>query len=278
MLPRALHVINLARAGERLDAVLSSFDRHLAASGIALDRFAAIDAAEAERRNTRGALVWAEKACFLSHAASLAAAAVADAGRPAWIVEDDVVFGPQTLARVEAALELLQGQPWDVLLTDLYVTDVNDMLELFRTQRRLAGEDKIAVLDLAGMAFAGATSYLVNPAKVAELAARLAQYEVIDLAIDIWFKREAGANRLRCHALFPFATTVADTPSQVQPSSLSRQLGWWNAYRMLLWEQTDPAHLEGMLDRLEQGFTDPRSAQMGRIVGGILSEALPRSS
>ncbi len=276
MLPRALHVINLARAGERLDAVLSSFDRHLAASGIALNRFAAIDAAEAERRNAPGALTWAEKACFLSHAASLAAAA--DARSPVWIVEDDVVFGPQTLARVEAALELLQGQPWDVLLTDLYVTDLNDMLELFRTQRRLAGEGKIAVLDLAGMAFAGSTSYLVNPAKVAELARRLAQYEVIDLAFDIWFKREAGAKRLRCHALFPFATTVADTPSQVQPSSMSRQLGWWNAYRMLLWEQTDPAHLDGILDRLDHVLTDKRSAQLGRIVGGILSEDSPRSS
>lgn len=276
MLPRALHVINLAHAGERLDAVLNSFDQYLAGSGMALNRFAAIDAAEAERRETRGSLTWAEKACFLSHAASLAAAA--DAGRPVWIVEDDVVFGPQTLARVEAALELLQGQPWDMLLTDLYVTSVHDMLELFGTQRRLADEGKVALLDLAGMAFAGATSYLVNPAKVVELAGRLAKYEVIDLAFDIWFKREAGAKRLHCHAVFPFATNVADTPSQVQPSCLSRQLGWLNAYRMLVWEQTDPAQLDGMLDRLEAGFTDPRSAHMGRIVGGLLSEGFVRSS
>lgn len=77
--------------------------------------------------------------------------------------------------------------------------------------------------------------------------------------------------------MFPFATTVADIPSQVQPASIARELGWWNAYRLLLWEGCEADQMDALLDRLEHahtGFsTDAASARMGRVVPGLLAAA-----
>ncbi|AKC85898.1 glycosyltransferase family 25 protein [Pseudoxanthomonas suwonensis] len=270
-LPRAIHVINLDRARERMASVVRSYDAHLGDSGIALNRFVAVDAAEAARLGTPGTLNWAEKACCISHGRCLQAAA--DPAYPAWIAEDDVAFGPWTLRRIREALAEVGDRPWDVLLTDIYATDVHGMVDLFRLRRRLLAERRTKLIDLRGMAFASATSYLVNASSIPKVIGLLQERTQLDMVPDIWMKTLAGAGKLICLGVFPFATTVADTPTQIQPESSSRELGWWTAYRWLLWDGTDPAWLEGKLAALETGSRDPESALLGRILAGTMSEA-----
>lgn len=270
-LPRAIHVINLDRAHERMAAVLRSYDAHLGGSGIALNRFAAVDAGEAARLGTPGTLNWAEKACCISHGRCLEAAAVP--GYPAWIAEDDVAFGPCTLRRIHEALAEVGDRPWDILLTDIYSTDAHAMVDLFRLRRRLLAERRTKLLDLRGMAFASATSYLVNASSIPKVLGLLQDSTHLDMVPDIWMKARAGAGELICLGVFPFATTVADAPTQIQAESSGRELGWWTAYRWLLWDHTDPAWLEGKLAALEAGRSDPESLLLGRILAGTMSEA-----
>ncbi len=271
LLPEAIHVINLDRSPQRLQAVLDSFDRHLGGSGVALNRFVAIDAAEAEALAVPGRLSWSEKACFLSHARCLEAARVGARQSHVWIAEDDVAFGPQTRQRLASALEALQGRDWDILFTDLFATEPHGMIELFQLWRRATRDAEVRLLDLGKMAFASATSYIVNAGSVDKLLGLYRTCASLNMGVDIWFKELAGTGQAGCCCVVPFATTVADVQSQIQPGHSSGHLAWWYAFRWLLWEGTDPASLDPLLDHLERGFADPHAARAGRILGGMLS-------
>lgn len=271
-LPRAVHVINLDTATDRLSAVMASFQAHMRASGIALDRFAAVDAAQAKALRIPGTLTWAEKACFASHLRCIQVAA--GASRPAWIAEDDVVFGRQTQRRLDAALAAIGDRPWDLLFTNIHATSASGMADLFRIDRKLRAKGATDVLDLADMAFIGAPSYLVNPASVARILDLAERCHRLDMAWDIWLKYLAGTGQLTCLCVLPFATCVAEeAPTQIQPDAFKHQIGWWTAFSRLMWDGTDPAALDRELAGLEVGSTDERAARLGRIVAGLMSES-----
>lgn len=269
-LPRAIHVINLDRAAERLAGVVRSYDAHLRSAPVALNRFVAMDGEQAAKRAIPGKLSWAEKACFLSHAQCLRSAA--DGNRPAWIAEDDVVFGRHSWRRVEEALVEIGDKPWDILHTDIYATEAHGMIDLFRIRRELLAQGRTKVLDLGSMAFAGATSYLVNASSAGKILSLMQEYRELDMAVDIWIKYMAGTGKLICLGVFPFATSVADAPTQIQPEASSAHLGLWTAFRWLMWDETDLDVLDRRLSELEASFVDAGSARLGRILAGMMSE------
>lgn len=270
-LPAGLHVINLDDSGKRLAAVLDSYDAHLAGSGIALDRFVAVGADEVARQAVPGRLSWPEKACFVSHARCLQAAAERTPGRHVWVAEDDVVFGATTVARVASALRTLEGTDWDVLLTDVFATEPFGMVELYQLWRRAMREGAVKVFDLRTLAFAGATSYLVNAGSVEKLLALYRGQARLDLGVDIWLKALAGSGRIGCYGVMPFATSVAGSPSQIQPDGSGGHLAWWYAFRWAIWDDADLARVDALLDGLEQSFDDADARRVGRILGGMLS-------
>ena len=267
-LPDAIHVINLDAAHERLAVVTRGFDRYLSGTSLALNRFVAIDAAEVERRAIPGRMDWGGKACFASHAQCLQAAA--NRAAPVWIVEDDVVFGPGTIPRIEAALEILDGREWDILFTDISVTEPHSLVELFLLWRRRAGAGSVQVLDLREMAFAGTPSYLVNPRSVDKLRGLYVGCESLDAGVDIWMKKLAGSGQVICCCIFPFATTVATFPSQIR-NDYQELTTWWTAFSRMLWDGDDPGAFDGWLDTLEQGFVEADAARAGRILAAMLS-------
>ncbi|MCD9027916.1 glycosyltransferase family 25 protein [Luteimonas sp. BDR2-5] len=261
-----LHVINLDGANARLADVVAGHRRHLHPAGIGLTRFRACDRAEADALRIPGGITPVEKACFVSHARCLRQA-VRDGAMP-WIVEDDVVFGASTVQRVRSALQALDGRPWDILFTDTQLTDVHAVVDLFRAWRGIGDSGRTRLLDLTGMAWIGASSYLVNPASVPRLLACIEAARSLDLAWDIWLKVVAGQAGFTCLSVFPFATTTAGLPSQVQSDPVAAQVAWWAAFGRMTWEHADADALDALFARLGQP-DDPHARGLGRIVAAM---------
>ncbi len=270
-LPNAVHVINLDCATARLEGMLAGFDSHLAGSGLALNRFAAVDVAYVQAAAVPGALRWAEKACFLSHARCLASAT--GGNTPVWIVEDDVLFGPATLPRLRAALDRLAGQRWDVLATDLLIVEPHGMIDLFRMSRDAQATGRTDVLELDNMNFIATGSYLVHPDAIAPLLTRMRALSRLDMAIDVWLREEMRQGRLISRAVLPFATAADWARTQIQPEAARRPLAWWTAFRRLLWQHDDRDALDRHLQALEDEYAgaDADARRLGRILAGMLA-------
>jgi len=145
--------INLDSATRRRAAIEASFAA-CAPEGWSLERFEAVRAAEV---STPGAISPAEKACFLSHRDALAT--VLEDDEPVFMLEDDVVFSRFTARVVSDALD---HPDWDLLFTDVAVTNEGSMARLARLRRELVEASRCDFLDLSDISFAGSAAYVVS--------------------------------------------------------------------------------------------------------------------
>jgi GR25 family glycosyltransferase involved in LPS biosynthesis len=192
-------------------------------------RFAAIDGAS---RPPAGGLKPGEVGCFLSHYEVLREHA--GDGRHVHVLEDDVVFGPQTATIIDMVADQTLGEV-DILYTDVS-PNFNQVLFLSMVEH-LRGTGmtdpvqrtvfngrpfplNIAFLTLGGQAFTGANAYIVGHRSIERLVAAMAA-EIArgpTMPVDVFYAElfSSGAFSARCTV--PFLTSIA--PPHTAPSTI----------------------------------------------------------
>ena len=270
--------INLDSAADRRAFVEENF-RANNALGWTLERAPAIDKASLAASDiTFAGISDVEASCFASHARTLRANA--QAADDLMVVEDDVMFGPESERIIGGIVDKAPRDKWDILFTDLVVPGVSTMLALYDMRRASGG--KMRLIDIAGLSpdpkivpVSGATAYVVNRESLPKLAAELSAITHITAPYDIHLWHRIATKTLLAHAIFPFPTTIspfADATQIHTPEAFTTDL-LWNAFRRLVWVHSDGKDAEATLARIDPKHFDDKPAEiMSKIVNGMISK------
>lgn len=207
--------INMDRSVERRRALEAQF----AAFGCAdrYERFAGVDGQSLDR--SASSLTAGECGCFESHYRCIKESMGED--RHLHIVEDDVVFGPSTIALIDQVAADAFGQG-EMVFTDIFVRGELVTIQLLMNYYRLSGALQaraggeagwpsfVNFLDLKQASFAGSASYFLR----SDAKARLLSLMERELAagptvpVDIFFHRIIHAGELSACCTLPFLTSV----------------------------------------------------------------------
>jgi GR25 family glycosyltransferase involved in LPS biosynthesis len=255
--------INLPAASARRASVEASFGA-AGAIGWTLRRFEALGPADVTE--VTGVLTPREKACFASHRAALASSL--DDDGPILIVEDDSLFAPGAFTVLDALLALTPA--WDLVYTDVALTDLALMIELARRRDVMAGRGEVMALDLAGRPYAGAGAYAVSGPAKRRLHDALSRTEMLDRPIDLLLRDLAASGEFRAATAFPFLTApapLADQGSQIQTGEAAAFDAAFNIFRRAMWRGRDAQQSAQDLAWLQAqagGHTE-------RLVGGLFA-------
>jgi GR25 family glycosyltransferase involved in LPS biosynthesis len=261
--------INLAEAAERRVA----FEADFAAArpeGWTLARFEAYGAQAVEA--LPGALKPAEKGCFASHRAALAAHAAGP--DPVLVAEDDVRFASGALGIVDA---MLAASDWDILFTDVGLCDLPQMVQLAGRRAALAQQGQFLLLDLRGRRYFGATAYAVRGASKPKVLAALEAAEALDQPYDLFLRDLARTGALKAAVCFPFLSTPAATAdrSQIQTDQTAPFDRAMTAYRRLMFLHPDLDAGRRDIAALRDAFVTPEAALVGEIFSVLASPGFP---
>jgi GR25 family glycosyltransferase involved in LPS biosynthesis len=265
-------VINLAEATDRWQSVSESH-RLYVGEKVPLSRLTAADKASPLVQAAEGKLTPAEKGCLLSHVAALRQCASL-AGTFHWIAEDDVAFGPSTLARLGALLSQLARGNWDILFTDVMVAGPASALDVWGHFLSHQRRESTGILDLSGVAFGGTTSYIVNARSIPRILALVEGIRALDTPWDLLLRRFSQDKKLSVLTTLPFLTRASRAPSQIQAQT--ELIDWWSALRDLMFCDADVEATARRLDELTQPAT--MAMLFGRIMGGMVDPTIAASA
>lgn len=230
-----------------------------------------IDATTPQAITPGGLLTPNEIACYHSHQKAIARAS--ELGTHAMIIEDDALFAPQSCALIEGAVQGQSPDAWDVLFTDVAVTDPAAMLSLFQFRQQLRAKNAMHVIDLRELPFCASAAYVINPRSAQKLA-RLAEHNPEQLPFDLMLRKAVNDNRLKAQVLFPFVTSLSKfaDASQIQPETSQCADLIWNAFRRLIWIGQDTEQALKALLQLPETFRDDEAVAIGNILSAYLSQ------
>ena len=131
--------INLDSAVKRRADLEANFAKYRK-SGWSLARVPAVDARFVEANHVKGKLRPNEKACFLSHVQLIRDNL--KGSDPILVLEDDAIFGKQSCDVIEKTLRSHSQSDWDIIFTDVFITQVQNMVDLIAMRRQLAQSDR----------------------------------------------------------------------------------------------------------------------------------------
>ena len=267
--------INLAEQAKRRKFVENNFQAHNAL-GWRLHRIEAVTAQTIKDRSVPGAIRDAEKGCFLSHIDAIAESRKFDGH--AFIAEDDIQFGKQSVQAIETILESVPDDAWDIVYTDILFPDMHTMIDGF-LQRRRDGS-KQALINLREARFCGSTAYIVNRNAKDRVLDLISQEGPIDRPYDLYLQRLIRSDRLRAFLVFPFATTVSalGEDSQIQTSDGQSTEFIWSSFRRLMWAERDIGAAAEAADRIFAAVRDDETEAFSRMLAGMLAPGFKRKS
>ena len=264
--------INLDSAVARRESLEASFLLS-ARPGWTLNRWPATTAAQVEADNIEGRLPPAHKACFLSHKALV----TDHAARPGhlMVLEDDAQFGFRTCTLVDQILSNNPELKWDVLWTDIAVTDPAGLLRFAKLRRELSARGDALIIDLAQVSYAGATAYIIREGAKARVAEMLAENGAIDIPYDLRLRQLVYEGRLSGHVVFPYLTTISQHAFQsnihVNTENCNELI--WNAFRRLSWWERDLDAEQAMIFEIMPQLCDLEASLYGLLLGATTTEA-----
>ena len=202
------YVINLRESTARRDAIRE----HLQSLGLGdrYERFEGICGSEGAAAHS-GPLNAGSVGCGLSHQRLLAAHR--NDGVHLHVLEDDAVIHP----RLPQWFSTLPQQiPWDLLYTDVYFSMLSPQTfqQLNRLLKNYREQGGIALVNLHGVPFVGATSYFVNRNSIGKVA---------DLIGTTWIGRQkhddhinnlVQTGQVTAYAVIPFLSTRSNLSDQ----------------------------------------------------------------
>ena len=244
------YFINLARSRSRRAALV----RHLADIGVAAryERVEAVDgravAADFPSRLDPGSLgVW------LSHEALLRAGRPAD--RHLHLVEDDTIFSRRAARTLDVVLRQADDQlNWDLLFTEILVPFSVPMFREFAEKVAVHARSKrYALLDLAGIDFAGATSFFINRNAIEKYAALIAGKWSLGVPIDLFIRQLVRDGVLRAYVTVPFLTSISISAASTVRGRLTRSRRVCGVLRRAFFEDADRRALQREMRTLTEG-------------------------
>lgn len=214
-----------------------------------------------------------EKACWLSHQRAIEAS-LADDDHIA-IIEDDVVFSPRTFPILRA---LAEADPeWDLLYTDVTLTEVSTMVSFARDWPQLARAGNFRLHDLAKVPFIGAAGYVVRAGSKRRVLDALASLPPFDRAYDVALRDLIRTGVLQGRACFPYLTAPSDDAeaSTIQPSKFQFRDSVVNAFRRLMFVDRDLDASRRDVARLEAAHGDAAATVLGGVFAGLVSDRMP---
>ena len=266
--------INLAARTDRREALERNFAA-VRTEDWRLHRFEAVSAQDVTDAEVPGGLRPQEKGCFLSHRNLIAS--IASPG-PVMIMEDDVLFGPQTCRGIDAALAAVGEEQWDIAFTDVFVGNVGVWPDLVRLRRVFDTTRALQLLPALQLQFAGSTSYILNGRSRALLAALMETPGPIDLPYDIYLRQLIHQFQLKAYVTFPFATSISDLASQssIQPDQAGTLDGIANLFRRMVWAERDLAAHAAEIEALNAAYSDSESRTFAVLFEALMSERMRR--
>ena len=266
--------INLDEQTARRNSLESNFHQ-TCPQGWSIRRVAAVSVRDIEDRDVQGTLRNTEKACFLSHVKALELGGTC-AGH-VLIAEDDILFGQESAPLIERAVATVPDTAWDVIFTDACITGVHAMIELFQLRRTLTPENGFRLINLKGISFAAATSYVVNNDSKRKVRDLLLEHYPLNTPLDLFIRQKVNENALQACMLFPFATSLSGhaDDSQIQVGNGCVTDLVWNSFRRAMWVQRDLEAVETTLNAIQPRVYEKSAAVFSRIIAAILSGNLP---
>ncbi len=264
--------INLEDQLERRQFVEHNFVSN-AYSNWTLQRIPAVGTSFIRENNIGGQLRESEMACFFSHMLAIEQSLQHDGH--IMVLEDDVLFGPSSCRLIENSLQRLSDKPWDILYTDVGVTKLHSMQDLFCSRNDLVARSDFTLLDLSQLIFVGATAYIINAhakEKVLNMLRAITQFNIpYDLKLRHWI----WTGQLEGFAIYPFATSLSRFAenSQIQPADTQITDAALNAFRRLVWvdaERSSDDPLES-IKRIPSSYYDSSSQDFIKILAVMLS-------
>lgn len=264
--------INLDTAVARRESLEACFRKN-ARPGWTLHRWPATTAADVEAMGVEGRLPPAHKACFLSHKALISA----HAARPGhlMVLEDDAEFGVRTCTLVDQILANNPELQWDVLWTDIAVTDPAGLQRFAKLRRELSARGDALIIDLAQVSYAGATAYIIRDGAKSRVAQMLAEGAAIDIPYDLRLRQLVYEGRLAGHVIFPYLTTVSQHAFQsnihVNTENCNELI--WNVFRRLSWWERDLETEQALIFELMPQICDLEASLYGLLLGATTTDA-----
>jgi GR25 family glycosyltransferase involved in LPS biosynthesis len=265
------YYINLESAMDRRLSIEKSFNESNSDSTHSLTRFNAVTADQIQSHNIGGTLTAAEKACFLSHRSIIELNK--DATDFIWILEDDSRFSPQTISFLIESIRNLSNTNWDILMTDILVTNPADMLELALLKHQLNPSD-IEVLSLNKLVWAGSMSYVINPKSINKFLNSFNDLAILNVPYDLYLRDLVYSHKLSAFVTFPFITTQSTSSfeSQIQNHNTELNQRIHSTFRKMMFISSEPLDYLKDLIFLEK-FTDDRSKSMAQLISLFFSKS-----
>jgi hypothetical protein len=147
------------------------------------------------------------------------------------------------------------------------------MVDFFELRKSLDGQ--VRLLDLSIIPFCGSTAYVLNRTRKQKILGLLNEVQQIDVPYDLFLRKLTYEKRLLSHVIFPFPTSLSKYADEtgIQPSHSAATDVLWNAFRKLVWFDSNVAEAEETLQRIEANyFSDREGAVFGKIMAGLLSK------
>jgi len=245
--------INLEAAASRRQSIENSF-ANFKTQEFSLERFPAVDIAFVTEHKIEGGLSGVEKACFLSHRSVLRKNL--EQGDHVWILEDDQIFSPHTFDLVGNFLNIKAATlEWDIMYTDVGISTVGTMCDLFKLRRDLMARKALECLNLARLPFFGATSYIINGKSVRKISDLIGEAP-LNIPYDLLLRKFIYEGKLNGHVTFPFLTTDSDEAinSSIQKSEFAQTDLLWSLFRKMTWLDGDNFNPTTVLNEIWSGL------------------------
>ena len=244
------YFINLARSRRRRTALV----RHLEDIGVA-GRYERVDAVDgrATAADFLSKLDPGSLGVWLTHEALLRACRSAD--RHLHVIEDDTIFARSAGRTFDVVLRQADDQVnWDLLFTEILVPfsvpvfhQLAEKIDVHATSKRYA------LLDLAGIGFAGATSFFINQTAIGKYAALIAGKWSLGAPIDLFIRQLVHDGVLRAYVTVPFITSISNSVASTVRGRLTRSQQVCNVLRRGFFEDAHRRALQREMRTLTKG-------------------------
>ena len=262
--------INLFEAKNRKYNVEENFIK-FRKKNFKLLRFDAVNIKYIQENNILGKLKPKEKACFLSHKYLIKQNI--NSNESLFILEDDANFGRSTCEVIENFLKLKDKFDWDILFTDVIVTQPSTMVELIKLRKVLKKNNQTEILDLNNFEFAGATGYIINQKSINKIYNLLDSKVTLDEPYDLYLRRLILEKKIKGYVIFPFITSLSSESniSQIQEINMGNTDLVWNTFRRMIWIDSNIEESIETLAKINNDICDEESKQFGIIISACIS-------
>ncbi|PKU26054.1 glycosyltransferase family 25 protein [Telmatospirillum siberiense] len=263
--------INLAEQLDRRHALEANFLKNNQ-NNWTLKRYEAVDTKFVHEQEIKGKSQPAEKACFLSHIGALKKSEKYPG--PVMIIEDDSIMGQKTQNIIDNLINTLDPLSWDMMYTDVIITDIHEMILLYKVRRAQFKNDLVTVMNLRQMpTFAGSAAYVINGSSKGKLLNLLTSVKNFDTPYDMVLRQLIWDQKINACVTFPFVTTGSplSQSSQIQNQKKAITDLTCDLFRKLIWAERSVEEIQEALADLDQKLVDRETAAFADLLKLALS-------